>query len=423
MYRICKVLNHNGVIVIDNQDKKEYVLLGKGIGFGKKVGEEMERPLECSIYSLQSTSAKGDAEKLIKSVEPEYFEMANAILNEAEARFGKIDRSILFPMADHIAFAVKRIQNGEQISNPLTDDIKVLFHAEYKIACMLREMLKKAKGIAVDDDEIGYVALHIHSALEKESVALSMQMAGAVRECVSLIEAQKGIKINIMSLSYNRLMNHVKYMVARAMTKESLKVNMNDYIRINFPESFALSKTICDHLSKALRAPLEDMEIGYLALHVERVSIEDEGVEKAEDTKQEESAEKKVVRVAAAVIFDQTGTKVFATQRGYGEWKGQWEFPGGKIEAGETAQQAVRREILEELETEIEVGEVMDTIEYDYPSFHLSMVCLKAHVISGDLVLKEASDAKWLTGDTIRSVNWLPADIALIDKIESLLKK
>lgn len=284
MYCISKVLNHNGVIVIDKKDKKEYVLLGKGIGFGKKAGEEMEQPEACSIYSLQSTSSKGDAEELIKSVEPEYFEMANAILNEAEARFGKIDRSILFPMADHIAFAVKRIQNGEQISNPLTDDIKVLFHAEYKIACMLREMLKKNMQITIDDDEIGYVALHIHSALEKESVALSMQMAGAVRECVSLIEEQKKIRINIMSLSYNRLMNHVKYMVARAMTKESLKVNMNEYIKHNFPESFELAKIICDHLSKALHAPLEDMEIGYLALHVERVSIEDEGVEKIDTT-------------------------------------------------------------------------------------------------------------------------------------------
>ena len=124
------------------------------------------------------------------------------------------------------------------------------------------------------DDEIGYVALHIHSALEKESVAVSMQMARAVRECISLIEAQRKIHIDVMSLSYNRLMNHIKFMVARALNKESLKVNMNDYVEHNFPQSYDLARIVCDHLSKALRVQLEEIEIGYLAMHIERVSME-----------------------------------------------------------------------------------------------------------------------------------------------------
>ena len=132
MYRICKVLNHNGVIALDMNDSKEYVLLGKGVGFGKKPGERFEQPADCTVYSLQETSSRGDAAELIKSIQPEYFQMANRILNEAERHFGKIDRSILFPMADHIAFAVQRLQKGEKISNPLTEDIKTLFHSEFK---------------------------------------------------------------------------------------------------------------------------------------------------------------------------------------------------------------------------------------------------------------------------------------------------
>ena len=270
------MLNHNGVIVIDLNDQKEYVLLGKGAGFGRKIGERMEKPETCTVYSLQETSSKGDAADLIKSVAPEYFQMANQILNAAEEQFGKVDRSILFPIADHIAFAVERIKRGEQISNPLTEDIQALFYSEFKIACMLKEMLKKEKNIEIDDDEVGYVALHIHSALEEESVSVSMQMARAVRECVSLIEEKKGIHINIISLSYNRLMNHVKYMVARALNGESLKINMNDYVEYKFPESYALAKTVCEHMSKALRVTLEDMEIGYLAMHIERVSMGEE---------------------------------------------------------------------------------------------------------------------------------------------------
>lgn len=127
----------------------------------------------------------------------------------------------------------------------------------------------------------------------------------------------------------------------------------------------------------------------------------------------------KIVRVVAAVI--KKDNKIFATQRGYGEFKDGWEFPGGKIEVGETPQQALIREIREELNTEIQVGSLIDTIEYDYPNFHLSMDCFWCEIIHGGLELKEHEAAKWLTKDILYSVEWLPADVGLIKKIEKLL--
>ena len=128
----------------------------------------------------------------------------------------------------------------------------------------------------------------------------------------------------------------------------------------------------------------------------------------------------KTVKVVAAVIkaVNKDGESIiFATQRGYGEFKDGWEFPGGKIEEGETPQVALKREIMEELDTEISVGELIDTIEYDYPTFHLSMDCFWCEVVRGDLVLKEAEDAKWLRKEELDTVEWLPADVELVGKI------
>ena len=131
----------------------------------------------------------------------------------------------------------------------------------------------------------------------------------------------------------------------------------------------------------------------------------------------------KTVKVAAAVICDSIRgrNRIFATARGYGEFRGQWEFPGGKIEPGETPQQALIREIREELDTEIRVGSLIGTVEYDYPEFHLSMDCFWCEVVCGDLVLEEAQASCWLKKEELYSVRWLPADLTIIPEIEKLM--
>lgn len=275
MFRITKVLNHNTVLAVKDGSTQEYLVVGKGIGFGKKVSERITPDKGACLYQLKDMTKHGSAKELVKSISPEILELSNALLEEAEAEFGTIDRSILFPMADHISFALKRMKQGEQISNPLTEDIRILFYKEYKIAEKIRPYLLEKMQMAISDDEIGYVSLHIHTAIQDSKISEAMQMAGSVRKCITFIENELGKKIEVTSMSYNRLMNHIRYMVVRMETGEKLNVDMNDYIADNFPGAFQIARQICEQMGNELKKDVFDVEVGYLAIHIQRI-IDDE---------------------------------------------------------------------------------------------------------------------------------------------------
>ncbi|SHJ56799.1 PRD domain-containing protein [Hespellia stercorisuis] len=272
MYRVERVLNHNTVIVIKADSSQEYLMMGKGVGFGRKVSERIEKRPEDSLYSLQEITTRGEAKNLVKSISPICLELADIALNEAEKCFGRTDRSALFPLADHLEFAIGRIQKNEQISNPLTNDIRVIFHNEYKVAQCLEPLILEKLNVKINEHETGYIALHIHSAIDSERVEQSMQTAQAVRDCITLVEQETEKIIAVNSLAYNRLMNHVRYMVARVLKGEKLKVSMNDYMEQKFPLAFETATRICDGISSSLKRPLDEIEIGYLAMHIERVA-------------------------------------------------------------------------------------------------------------------------------------------------------
>ena len=275
-YRITKILNHNSFMGIESKNDQECLIMGKGVAFGKKVGQTVSVTGDVRVYSLKELTDRGEAREIIKSVSPLCLELANEVLNQAEKEFGKVDRSILFTMADHLDFAVRRIQNGEQISNPLTDDIRIMFYKEYKVAGCIRDLLKEKLGIRIDEHEIGYIALHVHAAIVDENVSQAMEIARTVRECICMVEEETGKSIDVMSLSYNRLMNHVRYMVARAIHGEKLKMSLNDYMSVKFPGPYMTAEKICRKMEKSLKLPIPDIEIGYLAMHLERMMDREE---------------------------------------------------------------------------------------------------------------------------------------------------
>ena len=261
---------------IESKNDQECLIMGKGVAFGKKVGQPVSVTGDARVYSLKELTDSGEAREIIKSVSPLCLELANEVLNQAEKEFGKVDRSILFTMADHLDFAVRRIQNAEQISNPLTDDIRIMFYKEYKVAGCIRDLLKEKLGIRIDEHEIGYIALHVHAAIVDENVSQAMEIARTVRECICMVEEETGKSIDVMSLSYNRLMNHVRYMVARAIHGEKLKMSLNDYMSVKFPGPYMTAEKICRKMEKSLKLPIPDIEIGYLAMHLERMMDREE---------------------------------------------------------------------------------------------------------------------------------------------------
>lgn len=270
MYRVEKVLNNNVVIAVSEEDMKEYLIMGKGIGFGKKTAQRFETADDVQVYSMIDKSKDSKNRTSVKEIDPLYLEAADMLLKEAEKCLGNVDKSVMIPLADHIDFAVKRMKERGEISNPLTEDIQVLFHVEYKVAEKIRPFLEKETGIIITDSEVGYIALHVHSAITEDKVASSLQMARCVRECITMIENEIHHKIPITTLSYNRLMNHVRYMVLRAVQKEEIKISMNDYMEIRFAGSYRIATHICKEMGKTLKCELHENEVGYLAIHIQR---------------------------------------------------------------------------------------------------------------------------------------------------------
>ena len=270
MYRVEKVLNHNVILSIYENNKQEYLLVGKGVGFGRKTAQRIEITEDVQVYSLIDVKNAKATTSSVKEIQPIYLEAANMLLDEAEKRIGKVDRSVLIPLADHIDFAVRHIREQGEISNPLISDIQVLFHMEYKVAEKILPFLAEHSEITMSESELGYIALHIHSAIAEQNVVSSMQVARCVRECINLIEQEIHQNIPVTTLSYNRLMNHVRYMVLRAEQGEEIKLSMNDYMQLRFKKSYAIATYVCDEMGKILHTKLHEHELGYLAMHIQR---------------------------------------------------------------------------------------------------------------------------------------------------------
>lgn len=274
MYRVIKVLNNNGVLVYDMKRDEEAILLGNGIGFGKRVNERFERDENTKRYTIvDREEKKRTGRQVLSGMDPQFLELAGRIVELARAELGELNPNILIPLADHIAVAVERMQNGILLKNPFHGDIRILYPEEYQIALKSRDMVQEASGCPLCQDEVGYIALHIRAGRMDEKLEESLQMVTVLRTVAAMVEESLGWKLDPHSFMFERFMAHLRYLLARIRDSEPISLDMDEYASTKFPQSYELAKRICKRLEEELGMPVPHEAVGHLGIHIERLKV------------------------------------------------------------------------------------------------------------------------------------------------------
>ncbi len=272
MYRVIKVLNNNGVLVYDMDRREEAILLGSGIGFGKRVNERFEDDRNAKRYAIVDREEKNrTGRQVISGMNPVFLEAAGKIAEIAGQELGQMNPNILVPLADHIAVAVERMQNGIVLKNPFHKDIRILYPEEYQVAVKARAMIEAMTDCILCEDEVGYIALHVRAGRMDEKLEESLQMVSLMRTVSREVEKAMGIVLDPSSFIFERFMAHLRYLIIRIRDEEPVTLDMDEYARTQFPEMYHLAGELCSVLGKELKKPVPREAIGHLAIHLERL--------------------------------------------------------------------------------------------------------------------------------------------------------
>lgn len=270
MHKIMKVLNHNAILISD--DKDEIIVMYKGIGFSKKENDWIEIPMQAKRYKMQKSYEKqGRSNEIINYIDPLYLEIASEILKITADKFGCINEDVLLPLADHIYFVIKRMNDNIMPHNPFNHDIRLLFPEEYELAQKAREIILENTSMYINDDEVGFITLHIHSAVSANQVVETIEATRVIHESIEKLQQDLNIHIDVESISYARLMNHIKFLIVRLNSKEALAIDISEFTMEKFPFAYAQAEHICNALESVLNKKIPHNEVGYLALHLERI--------------------------------------------------------------------------------------------------------------------------------------------------------
>ncbi|HHW68307.1 MAG: hypothetical protein PWP07_848 [Epulopiscium sp.] len=272
-YQIKKVMNNNVILAVDLQNHQEVVLIGKGLGFGKK---------EKAIIEVDKSQIEKEFRTFDKKIKEEYFSLlqqldedvisaCEEIITIAEEQLGKLNDHIHIVLADHIGFAVERLKNGMEINNPFLFEIKTLYPREFEIGRIGAEIIRNRLKTEISESEIGFIALHLHSARQNKSISETVKDTRLLKEAVEIVEKALDYKIDPQDLSYYRLVNHLRLAINRMEQNKQVENPLLDTIKQRFSFSFEIARNIADHIKQYKDIRITDDELGYMAIHIERL--------------------------------------------------------------------------------------------------------------------------------------------------------
>lgn len=272
-YRILKVLNNNIVLAYDFKSKMDTILIGKGIGFGKKQNKKVYIPPKDIKRSFVAYNEKMKKEyfRLIKQIDSNIIEASEKIIDIAEKTLGDLDSHIHILLSDHISFAIERVKNGLKIENPFIDEIKIIYPEEFDIAQQGIGLLKEKLQVDLGFGEIGFIAMHLHSARKNIKVKEAMRNARILNEIILIIEEGLNVSLDKTKYNYKRLINHLQGALDRIKNQKYIENPLLENIKKEFSDSFEIIKKIKTKIEEEYELQVPEQELGYMAIHIERL--------------------------------------------------------------------------------------------------------------------------------------------------------
>ncbi|PKM57298.1 MAG: antitermination protein BlgG [Firmicutes bacterium HGW-Firmicutes-3] len=271
---ILKIMNNNVIWVQDAKNKAETVLIGKGIGFGVKPGQQVEIPRDAidKVFITYDQKTMKDYIALAESIDSNIMEVCTEIIIYAEEKLGKLSHRVYPVLTDHIAFAIERLKSQMVIQNPFLMEIKGIYQDEFEIGLRAQSMILKKIGIDITEDEVGFIALHLNAARENKEVKEIMKNTRLIKTVIDNIEAALDYKVDMDSFTYQRLVSHIKGSIERARLGQTIKNPLLESIKIEFANSYGIAAKIRTTVETELSIKISDDEVGYMAIHIARIS-------------------------------------------------------------------------------------------------------------------------------------------------------
>ena len=274
--QIAKVLNNNVVVVLD-EHRREQVVMGRGLAFQKRVGDSLDETKIEKIFALQSDELVGRLSELLSQIPLEVMTTCDRIIERARERLGRLQESVYITVTEHCHFAIERQKKGVALRNVLLWDIKRLYPKEFALGQEARALIEKRLGVALAEDEAGFIALHLVTAQLNSEMPEVMHVTRVMQEILQLVKYQLRLEYNEESLSYQRFVTHLKFFAQRMLTRtvvEDDDAELHSAVKDNYAKAWKCAETVAVHLQKSYQRSLTTEEIMFLAIHIERVRKE-----------------------------------------------------------------------------------------------------------------------------------------------------